>query len=207
MNDTRGAEPKDAKSHILKCARRLLATEGEAGLQVRTLAIAAGRSASTIYHHFPSKEAIVDACIEDVYRDIRSLGPELLASLPETDNPAALIARATRIGFRLCRAETLTLRILLGNVVRNGGLDPSRRSAVQLPFIDAFESWLRAQHARPVPDVRLRIQSLIFLVARYACGADDDLEQVTGAASAEAAEVAIEEHLATHAVSWLLPTG
>jgi len=66
--DARSArEPTDARSTrelILDAAERLFAAHGVDGVAVRDLARETGLTASSLYNHFPSKQALYDAVLE-----------------------------------------------------------------------------------------------------------------------------------------------
>lgn len=100
------------KRAILEAAARLFARGGSEGMTTAALARAAGVAQPILYRHFPSKERLTDALIEDVLRRIlgglraaaaSSSGPvealeRLCASYPELmrrlDVESRVIARA-----------------------------------------------------------------------------------------------------------------
>ncbi|MDO5049346.1 MAG: TetR/AcrR family transcriptional regulator [Actinomycetaceae bacterium] len=56
----------DRKSELLQVARALIAKKGLADVTTNHIAQAAGISRGTLYHHFESKEAILDALVEKI---------------------------------------------------------------------------------------------------------------------------------------------
>jgi len=56
---------------IIDCALKIIDAEGAAGLSMRTLAAELGVSGPSLYHHFGSKDAIIDAIIDRANRQIR----------------------------------------------------------------------------------------------------------------------------------------
>jgi hypothetical protein len=111
-----------------------------------------------------------------------------------------------RIAVRYAREHRETLRVLQAAVVKNGGLDPARRSTQLVPFLGAMEAWLGAHQPLAPGELRLRVQTLILLVGRYAIGGADEITCVVGTSDFAAAEQAVEDHLATIAVRLLLPS-
>ena len=64
-----GAPPAPTREVILDTAERLFAARGVEGVAVRDLAREMGITASSLYNHFPGKQALYDAVLE------RGLGP------------------------------------------------------------------------------------------------------------------------------------
>lgn len=70
MND-RPADPGDTRDRILTAALREYAEHGFKGATVRGIAEAAGVSPGLVQHHFPSKQALRDACDGFVFGYLR----------------------------------------------------------------------------------------------------------------------------------------
>ena len=58
----------DLRTLILETSRDMLVREGYAGLSMRKIAASIGYSATTIYHHFQSKDQLVHALIREGFR-------------------------------------------------------------------------------------------------------------------------------------------
>lgn len=83
-----------ARAAILAAARAAFAARGLRGARVNEIAAQAGLNKQLIYYYFGSKEALYQAALEDVYREIRSQEAGLrLADM------APVEAMATLIGF------------------------------------------------------------------------------------------------------------
>ncbi|WP_420346578.1 TetR/AcrR family transcriptional regulator [Pelagibius sp.] len=65
-NDT-GAERSSRRAEILTLATALFLEKGYAGTSMSALARACGIQKASLYHHFPSKEALFVACVTDGY--------------------------------------------------------------------------------------------------------------------------------------------
>lgn len=94
--------PPPTRALILDTAERLFSTRGVDGVAVRDLAAEMGITASSLYNHFPSKQALYDAVIE------RGLGPIL-----------ELVARAWQPGALRPEAVHATLDGLTGHLARH----------------------------------------------------------------------------------------
>jgi AcrR family transcriptional regulator len=71
--------PGDTRLRLLAATRTLLAAKGRRGTTTREIADQAGVNEATLFRHFGSKDALVDACVEYYCRTVEL--EELLASL------------------------------------------------------------------------------------------------------------------------------
>lgn len=75
------------KSEILEATRKLINEKGLRNTSTNDIARAVGISRGTLYHHFESKEAILDALVEqtgaDVYRRAREIAEDKSLSIME----------------------------------------------------------------------------------------------------------------------------
>ncbi len=74
----------DRRDVILQCAADLFAKQGVAATTVREIAEAVGILSGSLYHHFASKDAIVDAIVTSFMDDLVGRYDDVLAS---TDDP------------------------------------------------------------------------------------------------------------------------
>jgi AcrR family transcriptional regulator len=81
-------EPQDRRERILDSAAALFARKGVAATTVREIAIEVGILSGSLYHHFDSKEAIVDEVVSSYLEDLRSRYKKVLAG--EADPRARL---------------------------------------------------------------------------------------------------------------------
>jgi AcrR family transcriptional regulator len=78
------------RQRILDSAVEILATKGQAGLNVRAVAAASGFSTTGIYTWFGGKEGLLDAIFADGFADFRSF----VASADSEPAPASRMRRA-----------------------------------------------------------------------------------------------------------------
>ena len=76
-------EPVDRRERILASAAELFARKGVSATTVREIADGVGILSGSLYHHFESKEAIVDEIISSYLEDLRSRYQKVLA--PDTN--------------------------------------------------------------------------------------------------------------------------
>src|SRR6476620_3658814 len=79
VSETMAKEPVDRRERILLSAATLFARKGVAATTVREIADEVGILSGSLYHHFESKEAIVDEVISSYLEDLRSRYKEVLA--------------------------------------------------------------------------------------------------------------------------------
>lgn len=69
MADPNISPAPDRRAEILALATEAFITHGYAGTSMADLARAAGMQKASLYHHFPSKEALFIACVTEGYAD------------------------------------------------------------------------------------------------------------------------------------------
>ena len=74
------AEVQDRRELILTTAAEMFARKGLRATTVRGIADAVGVLSGSLYHHFPSKDAIVDEVLSRYLDEIRSRYAVVLAS-------------------------------------------------------------------------------------------------------------------------------
>ena len=76
------AKSKGTRTRILEAALELLAEEGYAATSVLAVARRAGLSRTAMLHHFPSRQALIEAVVQYVMRRRVEMQAELQAHLP-----------------------------------------------------------------------------------------------------------------------------
>ncbi|MGV4888113.1 TetR/AcrR family transcriptional regulator [Streptomyces viridosporus] len=154
---------------ILREATELFAARGPEGTSLRDIAGRVGIDVSSLHHHFPSKDALYDACFERVHEAERAALAPLVAELgraaPLGGAPLAAALRALAEGFVDFLEEHphttfLWLRRWL-DPVRGTGLD----EAYALPLYGEVERvLLEAAHAGTVREAtpHVTVRSLVW---------------------------------------------
>lgn len=84
------------REHLVKLAAELFAEKGFQATTVRNIADEAGILSGSLYHHFDSKESIVDEILASFFNEIMSA---YQAVLDESENPRDTIAGLVRAAF------------------------------------------------------------------------------------------------------------
>ena len=196
------ADADATRRKLLDSAVALFAEHGLGSTSVRDVAGAAGVSLAMVHHYFGSKDDLYDACITATYDELSAMQGELAAELAASAPLAELLARAVRTSYRFAREHRTAVRLLVRAAVSTGELNPRGRKLL-LGALDVVTETLGARLGRPAAELRLPLQSVVFLVARYAAQADSETAAVLGLPAREKrrAHDAVEAHLVDVALS------
>lgn len=113
---------------IIKSAALLFSRHGYSGLGMREMAAELGMSKSALYHYFPSKRALFEACTEAVTQ-----GQTQALSADTREQPAAeaLIAFAQSMEPEFAAEMTLLFDYLRGKTPEQIAADPAMAQAME----------------------------------------------------------------------------
>lgn len=200
------ARAEETKARILEAATRLFAARGRGSTSVRDIASAADVNPALVSHHFGGKDKLYAACVESMYGEIDALRDELVRSLGGEGTLAKTISAAVARGFHYARERRHAVKLVMRHVVDTGEVPQKQRDTLLLPFLDTASEALSLQLDRTPAEIRLIIQSVLFLMTRYALTSIDELALVAGVSSRQPEALIlrhVEEHLARQA-RWLL---
>lgn len=200
------ADADATRRRILESAVRLFTARGGSA-SIRDIARNANVSLAMVHHYYGSKDELYGACIDEMYVELGGLRARLESGLDgETELPLVL-DRAVRTGFRFAREHQTAVRLLLRNVVTEGGLDPKREREMQGPFLAEISELLGSSLGRPGTELRLPLQSVVALTARYAVSSERELALVAGLDRSRGDDAlrAVEDHLVETAWALLAP--
>ena len=195
------ADAAATRKRILSSAMTLFARQGGQA-SVRTIAGNAGVSVGMVHHYFGSKDALYDACVEEMYAELSALQEQLMPSLMAGGPVAVLLEQAVRDGFQFACAHRLAVRLLNRQVVEAGALSADRRMRFQEPFL-ALTSAAFAHTGQSQTALRLSLQTLVMLIARYALSEPAELAFFVNDSTQDAA-AAVEDHLVALAIHLLI---
>lgn len=130
----------DQRTHILDTALALMSVRGVPDTSMRHLAEACGLNVATLYHYFPSKEAIVHAVIED-----RRYLDRLAVDVPTVDpstTPRQRIEAILRFLWRATQAEGALVKLMLSECLRADPLGMDTVAQLMDAMDAGFERWL-----------------------------------------------------------------
>ncbi|MEN4399394.1 TetR/AcrR family transcriptional regulator [Mycolicibacterium senegalense] len=119
-----------AREQILDAAAELFTTHGYASTPTRRIADAVGVRQASLYHHFATKDDILDALLTGTVDDALRLGAELLAGAgPATHRLHAL---AVADALQLCASRWNLGALYLLPELRTDRFEPFRRRRAEL---------------------------------------------------------------------------
>ena len=86
------------------------------------------------------------------------------------------------------------MRLLESLIVKNGGLDDARNQSTFHPFLRDVGSSLLEDENSP-PDMRLRLNSIVMLIGRYATMQEVRLKELYPVAEGQDIHQVVEDHL------------
>jgi AcrR family transcriptional regulator len=190
------ADADATRRRMLDAAVELFAERGLGSTSVRDVAGAAGVSLAMVSHYFGSKDELYDACVDATYAELSAMSGLLAVELRVEAPLAELFARAVKTSFRFAREHRTAVRLLVRAAVSSGELHPRGRKLL-LDALDVVSTAVGARLGRPACELRLPLQSVVFLVARYAAQDEGETAAVVGVPAREKrrAREAVEEHL------------
>jgi AcrR family transcriptional regulator len=188
------ADSERTRARILETARSMVSSHGIDGVSIRDIAREAGVSLATVHHYFGTKDALHEACIDDMYRELAELEAALAPALGPGRTFAEAVEEIVRTAFRFAVEHAATQRLLMRTVVERG-LDPERREGVLKPFLAKASVLLSARSSRSPNELRFVLQSLTYLAMRYSIAQDEELTAVADVDDPALARRRVEDHL------------
>jgi AcrR family transcriptional regulator len=195
------ADAGATRARILENAFSLFAEQGLSNTSIRDVAKGAGVTLATVHHYFGSKDELWNTCIDEMYAQLSSLGTLLEDQFNSGRSAEEVIEHAVVAGYRFSREHRVATRLLVRATVEAGVHSPKGR-VLLFAFLDLATQGLSRLTGRKPESLRLPLQSLLFLVSRYAVHDEADLAEVAHVAP-EAASAAVEQHLVTIALNLL----
>ena len=168
----RVAQPLDRREVILREAAELFARQGVAATTVREIADAAGILSGSLYHHFASKDEIVDAVVSTFLHDLRAAYDEVLGS--DTD-PAERLRGLVLASLQTVATHPRATEIYQNDAHRlrasNGyGYVEESAKAVRAAWVGTLEDGIRSGAFRddvPVKVLYPLLRDGLWLTARW----------------------------------------
>jgi AcrR family transcriptional regulator len=198
------ADADATRQRMLDRAVELFAEHGLSGTSVRDVAGAAGVSLAMVSHYFGGKNELYEACVEATYTELSAMQHELAGELAGEAPLEELFARAIVACYGFARRHRTAVRLLVRAAASSGQVHPRGRRLL-LDALDLVSTAVGARLGRSPDELRLPIQSVVFLVARYASQDEGETAAVVGVPAREKrrAVAAVEEHLVRVALDLL----
>nr|WP_239161636.1 TetR/AcrR family transcriptional regulator [Acrocarpospora phusangensis] len=99
----------ERRDHLVRLAAELFARKGFQATTVREIAEEAGILSGSLYHHFDSKESIVDEVLRTFLEDLVS---RYRAALHSDADPRAVLSEMVRIGFATLEPHRAAITVM-----------------------------------------------------------------------------------------------
>jgi AcrR family transcriptional regulator len=199
------ADAEATRARILAASTALVAERGIDGTTVRDVAAASSVSLATVLHYFESKDGLYRAVVAAMDAELAELRTKLLSSLRPGASASSSLDGMVRQAWAFACTHRAAHKVILRTVLADGGLPADRIDAVMRPALDDAGFILAAVFGVSIPKARLTVQSVVQLSARYAVASDLERCVITNAATVDAANAAIADHLVDLTLGLLLP--
>ena len=170
-------------------------------MSVRQVAARADVGLGTIQYYFPTKELLLEACLDDYYVAIDLLIREIVgAAAGAAADPRAFIETAARRLYRFVLAERPHLLLRAVTNAQRGGLQPERQGE----YFDQLSELLAPMLGIDAVETRLTFQTMSFVMMQYAVLGESDVVRIAGRGG-EAGRRVLENHVVRVAVRLVFP--
>ena len=172
MPESTTAEARTRRTELLAIAAQLFADKGFRNTTVRDIADAAGILSGSLYHHFDSKESMVDEILSTFQEELFGQYDEILAS---PDDARTKLERAVRVSFEAIENHPHEVAIyqndadFLGTFDRFGYLKDRNAQSRQV-WVTLIEDGVRTGVLRDDLDVTLTyrfIRDTVWVAVRW----------------------------------------
>jgi AcrR family transcriptional regulator len=194
----KNADSEETWNRIIDAARQQLISDESGGIDVsvRQVALTAGVSLGTIHYYFPTKESLLEACLDAYYVALRELAGELALRIGQCTRATArdVLGDAVRRTYRFALSERRRLKLRAATNTQRGHLHPFRDEHVRGPYLDWFTPILAPLVDVDAVEIRMAFQTMSFVVMHYVLLCDAELEQIVGVAG-DAGRQLVEDHV------------
>ncbi|WP_433714984.1 TetR/AcrR family transcriptional regulator [Nocardia sp. CA-084685] len=144
--------PEQARQVILEAAERLLAEGGVTAVEMRAVATAVGMTDAGVYHHFGSRDSLLEALLRQGGRKIRAGLRQVLNSWLDRDTDVGELVDTLAMFYRQGYGE------LAAALHAAGWRDEG--SGILDPVVDALHALRPDAADAPIEDTRLAVAAL-----------------------------------------------
>ncbi len=175
-----GADAGATRERILGAAAHLFATMGLGRASMRGIARKAEVSQSTVHHYFHTKQALHQACIDEMYARLAQLREVLAPSWDATASPQQRLRNAVSQIYGFGRENSDAVRLVQRSVLDRGEGVHAERQAVLFGALDLLAAPLSEQSPHDDAEVRRVLYAFNLLMARMVLVGDEEIVRVHG---------------------------
>ncbi len=163
------ANAERTRSRILASASQLFSDKGTGNTSMREIARQAGVTQATVHHYFGSKDDLHAAAVTAMYGELGQLRANLIGLLDGNPDVSTVVGRAVRTAFKFAREHRAAVRMSFRDVIDSHEMPHPQVDQASAMMRDAVPA-LMALTDLPAERIRFTLQSMVFLIVRYALG-------------------------------------
>ncbi|MEV4255252.1 TetR/AcrR family transcriptional regulator [Spirillospora sp. NPDC049652] len=166
------AAASERREHLVRLAAELFAEKGFQATTVRNIADEAGILSGSLYHHFDSKESIVDEILSGFFEEIMTRYREVI---DRGEDPRATIAGLVRIAFGTLEPHRAAITVMQNDWNYLKGMErfaylTKSEDEVEKMWVDTIKAGQREGLFRPDVDPKLTyrmIRDTVWVAVRW----------------------------------------
>ncbi|MEZ4221352.1 MAG: TetR/AcrR family transcriptional regulator [Polyangiaceae bacterium] len=190
-------EKRSVRDGIVEAALALVSRTGPALLSMRDVAQRAGVSVGTVSYHFSDKNLLLEAVLDEYYRELDSFWSHVAANVAGQAITREQARQIIGELFALLRRQRNLTRLRIMLSVQTGTITEARLNEHLIRYAEALQ---RSFPHYTLAELRLRMYSVFLLTARYAAMHMDEWKSITQQSTAEGASDAVKALLLEMAV-------
>ena len=191
------ADAAATRQRMIDAATRLFASRGFGKTSIRALAEEAGVSVAMVSHYFGGKDALHEACLQEMYRRLGSIQSEFIDMFGQGRSLSETLELAVPVLFRFTSEHEALIRLVMRTVV-DKGLGEKRIDAATRPLLTAVATAFASEAKRPPREIRFAVQTISYALSRYTIATQEELRAIADLPEdtpPETVRAAVEEHL------------
>jgi AcrR family transcriptional regulator len=158
------SNPEETRRRIVEAATRRFAAQGYPDTSLVEVARDAGITAPSLLYHFPSKEALFNAVLRDVWGRVREqLTPVLAQDLDAETMLASVVVELTSY-----ERDVDPLSEMLAALLSGAGVGAEAAQDTFVPLIEELEAAIREAAGSPPPEVAPIREVLLYVIFAHA---------------------------------------
>ncbi|MEV5571566.1 TetR/AcrR family transcriptional regulator [Spirillospora sp. NPDC052269] len=166
------AAASERREHLVKLAAELFAEKGFQATTVRNIADEAGILSGSLYHHFDSKESIVDEILSGFFEEIMTRYREVI---DRGEDPRTTIAGLVRIAFGTLEPHRAAITVMQNDWNYLKGMErfaylTKSEDEVEKMWVDTIKAGQEQELFRPDVDPKLTyrmIRDTVWVAVRW----------------------------------------
>jgi AcrR family transcriptional regulator len=161
MSRPRGpSNPHETRRRLIEAAARRFAAQGYPDTSLAEVARDAGITAPSLLYHFPSKEALFNAVLRDVWGNVR----EQLVPLLAQDLDAEAMLASVVVGLASYERDEDPFGEMLAALLSGAGVGAEAAQDTFLPLIEELEGAVRQAASPPPPELAPIREVLLYVI-------------------------------------------